>query len=362
MAKSFSLSRGKTLPDTSSKSDFHDLVDQSTVTVQDLRQDEMVSGSGVVIRQAAAPSDTDALHVDTDDSYRIKVYNGSAWVEIPTISSAVQGDIIYHNGTNWVRLAAGTSGQFLKTQGSSANPTWAGVAGGVIGSYKNLKIVRTNATTVTVTADELVLEDSSNNKVTERSVSEAIAITTSGASGLDTGAEAANTIYYIWIIRKSSDGTVNGLLSTSSSSPTMPSGYDQKALVGVVGNDNSSDLIDFIQTGRYYEFTGGQTIASGNVSVWTAIDLTPSILTFFVPSALSTRVFGFLAGSAAPQLANNNSVSTDVDTGGRGKVASKAGGVTYWELDIVTTDTLYWGSGGADAEVHIGGFILNKLV
>lgn len=36
-----------------------------------------------------------------------------------------QGDIIYHNGTIWTRLAAGTSGQFLKTQGASANPTWA---------------------------------------------------------------------------------------------------------------------------------------------------------------------------------------------------------------------------------------------
>ena len=31
---------------------------------------------------------------------------------------------MYYNGTNWVRLAAGTSGQLLKTQGSSANPVW----------------------------------------------------------------------------------------------------------------------------------------------------------------------------------------------------------------------------------------------
>jgi hypothetical protein len=35
-----------------------------------------------------------------------------------------QGDIAYFNGTQWVRLAAGTSGQFLKTQGASANPDW----------------------------------------------------------------------------------------------------------------------------------------------------------------------------------------------------------------------------------------------
>lgn len=35
-----------------------------------------------------------------------------------------QGDIIYHNGTSWVRLAAGTSGQVLKTNGAGADPSW----------------------------------------------------------------------------------------------------------------------------------------------------------------------------------------------------------------------------------------------
>lgn len=35
-----------------------------------------------------------------------------------------QGEIAYFDGTNWARLAAGTSGNFLKTQGVAANPTW----------------------------------------------------------------------------------------------------------------------------------------------------------------------------------------------------------------------------------------------
>lgn len=41
-----------------------------------------------------------------------------------------QGDILYHNGTQLTRLAAGTSGHFLKTQGAGANPTWAAASGG----------------------------------------------------------------------------------------------------------------------------------------------------------------------------------------------------------------------------------------
>lgn len=41
-----------------------------------------------------------------------------------------QGDILYFNGTNLVRLPAGTTGNFLKTLGPGANPLWDTPAGG----------------------------------------------------------------------------------------------------------------------------------------------------------------------------------------------------------------------------------------
>ena len=41
-----------------------------------------------------------------------------------------QGDVIYHDGSNLVRLAAGTDGYALTTHGAGANPTWAAVAAG----------------------------------------------------------------------------------------------------------------------------------------------------------------------------------------------------------------------------------------
>lgn len=44
---------------------------------------------------------------------------------ITASGTAAQGDVLYYNGTAWVRLAAGTSGQFLKTNGAGANPAWA---------------------------------------------------------------------------------------------------------------------------------------------------------------------------------------------------------------------------------------------
>ncbi len=45
------------------------------------------------------------------------------------MGSDAQGDVLYFNGTNYVRLGAGTSGHFLKTNGAGANPAWAEATG-----------------------------------------------------------------------------------------------------------------------------------------------------------------------------------------------------------------------------------------
>lgn len=46
------------------------------------------------------------------------------------VGSAAQGDILYRGASTWTRLGAGTSGQYLQTQGTGANPVWATVSGG----------------------------------------------------------------------------------------------------------------------------------------------------------------------------------------------------------------------------------------
>src|SRR6185503_14184778 len=40
------------------------------------------------------------------------------------VGSAAQGDILYRGSGGWSRLAAGTSGQILQTNGTGANPSW----------------------------------------------------------------------------------------------------------------------------------------------------------------------------------------------------------------------------------------------
>jgi hypothetical protein len=48
-----------------------------------------------------------------------------------TTTLTTQGDILYRDGSGLVRLGAGTSGEFLKTQGAGANPVWASAGGGL---------------------------------------------------------------------------------------------------------------------------------------------------------------------------------------------------------------------------------------
>ena len=58
---------------------------------------------------------------------------------IINVTSDAQGDVYFRNSSGALaRLGAGTSGHFLKTQGSSADPVWASAGGGAVelGQYK----------------------------------------------------------------------------------------------------------------------------------------------------------------------------------------------------------------------------------
>ncbi len=84
-------------------------------------------------------------------------------------------------------------------------------------------------------ADEIILQDGNFNSYRITDADLTLDIATIGINGLDAGTEQPNTWYSIWVIAKS-DGTVAGLLSSSSINPVMPSGYIYKAFVGSVHN------------------------------------------------------------------------------------------------------------------------------
>ncbi len=91
---------------------------------------------GETLSPTCAPGDTNCT-VNTPQK-------GNAYLTDIAGITASQGDIIYFDGTNWVKLAPGTSGQFLKTLGTGANPAW-GSAGSGSGDITKVGSMTTGA-------------------------------------------------------------------------------------------------------------------------------------------------------------------------------------------------------------------------
>lgn len=91
-------------------------------------------------------------NLPTDTTYwNVMAQSGT---DITSLAGLAQGDILYYNGTDWVRLGAGTSGQALITNGTGANPSWGDVAGGLI---QSAGAVKTNSQTINYSAGRTVV-------------------------------------------------------------------------------------------------------------------------------------------------------------------------------------------------------------
>lgn len=126
---------------------------------------------------------------------------------------------------------------------------------------RNTVVTTASNTTVGITADTAICESTAGLGYRHSSVSVTINMAVTGANGLDTGSQTT-AFYYLWLI---SDGTtVAGLASTSSSSPTMPSGYTYKLRVGAI--HSTLAVFDAVKGyGNRFYYTGGcQSISSTN--------------------------------------------------------------------------------------------------
>ena len=70
-----------------------------------------------------SPADRDPT-VSDDSVTTAKIQDNAVTGAKIAMTSEAQGDILYYNGTDYVRLGPGTSGYALKTAGASANPAW----------------------------------------------------------------------------------------------------------------------------------------------------------------------------------------------------------------------------------------------
>ncbi|KKK63724.1 hypothetical protein LCGC14_2991410, partial [marine sediment metagenome] len=117
------------------------------------------------------------------------------------------------------------------------------------------------------------------------------------AAGLDTGSVANDTLYAVWLIKRADTGIEDALFSLSFSSPTMPTDYDKKRLVGYVLTDGSANILNFTQQGDGREVTIWQkarlSVASGLAATSYATQslgavLPTSMVLKYLPGAIST--------------------------------------------------------------------------
>lgn len=240
----------------------------------------------------------------------------------------------------------------------------------VAGSFSNLKVSSSGSIAgVAVSADVLVVADSSGIPFVLKSLSFSINSATVGAGGLDSGVLSASTWYSVWVIWNGA--TASGLISLSTTSPTMPSGYTHKARIGWIRTDSTANKypLSFLQVGRRVQMAltaSGNlntlpVMASGSVGsvvtpTWSAI----AVGAFSPPTAVSIKIVATAqTGSTQVIVAPNSSY-----TGRAG--ASPAPVLLTFQTggsqDTVTADlvlesaNIYWASSGAANQVQCLGW------
>lgn len=253
-------------------------------------------------------------------------------------------ELVYDSAAN------GAAGAWLLT-----SPVTINTPATVTGLARNL-VIKNNATNPTfvvdITADEAVLKNAGGLSYLAESVSVSANITgTVGtANSLDTGSEASNTWYYLWLIYNGS--AVASLLSASSTAPTLPSGYTYKALVGAVLNDGSSNFITFRQAGKEVWvnetniFTATGPDAINTYQSKTLVPASGTTEKIVPPIAVEAWGSAGSSGNVPSQIA----VAGDGDGLGavtlmayaNGAVFNSFYGAGYWRVPLKTAQTIHW--------------------
>jgi hypothetical protein len=249
---------------------------------------------------------------------------------------ATRGAMLRVGASGWEGIGLGSNGTFVGSNGTDL--TYLAPPVGER-SFSNLVVNATTTTAATITADWLTVTDSINIPRLLRSVSLTLNTGASGANGLDTGVLANSTWYAVWVIYNPTTAVTACLISTSATSPTMPSGYTQKARVGWLLTNGSAQLVGTIQRGRKVQYKTSQvaaTGASGNVTTptWTAIGtsgLVPSTAAEIVLYPYTNSIAGVVIAAA------NNGYGGISSAANPPQIAARFVNATYDNLTVAQT-------------------------
>lgn len=172
------------------------------------------------------------------------------------------------------------------------------------GQYKDISGTWNSTTTATWTAALIILQDGGGVSFPLKNFNHALNITTMGAGGLDTGALASNTWYYVYAIYNPTTQTSATLISVSTA-PTLPAGYTLFAPISSIYLDSGTHIRGFLQVNDTFQHLVGSNLANAPILASGSVGntTTPSWSGASVSSAVAPRaksiklsLFGLFAG------------------------------------------------------------------
>lgn len=224
-------------------------------------------------------------------------------------------------------------------------------------------------TQLDIDADTAILLNSTNNPVIVTSIDLTINASTTGANGLDTGSLTTNAWYHAYIIYNGS--TTAGLVSTSATSPTMPSGYTYKYRVGAIRTDGSSVFYRTVQRGNRAQYT---LVASTNTAAYRVMDsgssgsvTTPTwtaiaVASFIPPTATAINIL--LRDDSLNMMASPNNAAGAFSSSTNPPLSvidlsdGAISGTSFTRATemILESSNIYWASSSSDADVRVVGW------
>ena len=287
-----------------------------------------------------------------------------AWITLGALGSAGLGlidDAAY--GSSWDGVTDKTPSKnalYDKIESLSSK---------AITAFSNLKISTTGTSAVvSVTADNVMAVNSSGLGALLSSVSVSITCSNSGANGLDTGSLAASTWYSVWVIYNGS--TVAGLISTSATSPTLPSGYTYSLRVGWIRTDATANKypLSFIQYGRraQYKVASGSNVtalpsmASGTAGSMTTPTWVSVAVSNYVPTTASLIVGSYAETGGGIMVAPNNAYGAANSTSNPPPFCTRVvSGALYFSHPfemILESTNIYWASADSSCSLRCRGW------